>query len=312
MSIKRYFLGGTRGLVLMLSLVTILSYFNRIFLVAEMLVSLRPIYSMMACILVVITLIVHQRALMFVSLLLLSLNLHGVVGYWGFGQHALTVDNNIRILVYNVDKNSLPYIDHAYIEDLLIDSQPEIVVLLEINRTEAEFLQTKMNEKYPYSYIQHDVEFDGTLILSKLTITKTEVLTLGLGRKVASIYLLLSGNQIQLIAPHPTNALFNFAERNSQLKAIADYAGTVDMPLIIAGDLNVTMWSQWYLDIERAGVSNVREGQGILPTWQTPIPFLKLPLDHILVSQHFKKIRTVIIPNLPSDHSALLSDLIIK
>lgn len=117
------------------------------------------------------------------------------------------------------------------------------------------------------------------------------------------------GATFRLIAPHPTNALYDFDERNSQLAAIADYVDSAEMPLIISGDLNVTMWSGWYKAIERAGMQNTRQGFGILPTWQTPLPLITLPIDHILTSTHFATHSIKTIDGLPSDHRPLVVEL---
>ena len=56
-------------------------------------------------------------------------------------------------------------------------------------------------------------------------------------------------------------------------------------PVVLAGDLNVTMWSPHYIDfIRTSGLTNARDGYGIGGTWPS-IPLLGLPIDHILTTK---------------------------
>ena len=111
---------------------------------------------------------------------------------------------------------------------------------------------------------------------------------------------------VHLVAPHPTNLLYSFDERNSQLAAVAAYAQTAP---IIAGDLNVTMWSYWYKQIEQTGLENARRGRGILASWDSPIPLVRLPIDHVLVSAEMKVGSAELLPSTGSDHRPLFVTL---
>jgi endonuclease/exonuclease/phosphatase family metal-dependent hydrolase len=99
----------------------------------------------------------------------------------------------------------------------------------------------------------------------------------------------------------------------------------VNNPVVIAGDLNITMWSPYYKRfISKTGLRNARQGFGILPSWpvKTTYPhyskippfmswLISIPIDHCLISPELKvsKIRTG--ANVNSDHLPLIIDLVI-
>ena len=297
------------GLAILLLTITGIAKLNRWFLLSEILISFQPFFLIASFVLLLVFILLRQLKMIAVVLFVFGVNLVAVSRFFGIRQLPSVTDSDLTVLLYNVDKNLIPYIGVDHILTLLETEQPSIAVLLEIGEVPAQSLQQKTKTSYPYSYMQHDVEYDGVLILSQLAIVESNTLTLGGGRSTPAVDFLLNDSQIHLIAPHPTNMLYSFAERNSQLTALTKYISDVNKPLIVAGDLNTTPWSQWYLDLEQAGVVNSRLGHGILPTFCTPIPWLKLPLDHLLVSSHFQTIATHTFSELPSDHLPLMSNL---
>jgi endonuclease/exonuclease/phosphatase (EEP) superfamily protein YafD len=153
---------------------------------------------------------------------------------------------------------------------------------------------------------------DGTLILSHIPLENPQIKSLGGGRKSLLANLQISGQLISLIAVHPSKATgqIYFEERNRQLEAIADYAATLKNPVILIGDMNVTMWSPYYRDlIKKTQFQNVRAGFGILPTWPTFQPLLYIPIDHCLVSPDFQVLKVRRGPAIGSDHFPLITDL---
>ena len=70
------------------------------------------------------------------------------------------------------------------------------------------------------------------------------------------------------------------------------------------------MWSSDYLAVETiSGLNNARQGFGILPTWPTYMPFLMIPIDHILISEHFVINDFKVGNNIGSDHLPLIIEL---
>jgi endonuclease/exonuclease/phosphatase family metal-dependent hydrolase len=70
------------------------------------------------------------------------------------------------------------------------------------------------------------------------------------------------------------------------------------------------MWSPYYSQLMRdSGLMNARKGFGVLPTWPSHVPFLKIPLDHCLVSADISAAHIRTAEAIGSDHLPLIVDL---
>jgi endonuclease/exonuclease/phosphatase (EEP) superfamily protein YafD len=86
--------------------------------------------------------------------------------------------------------------------------------------------------------------------------------------------------------------------------------------VIIAGDLNVSMWSPFYRSlIKRSGLHNARQGFGILPTQSGISPqfaIFSAPIDHCLVSSDIQVKNFRLGRHIGSDHLPIIADLFIS
>jgi endonuclease/exonuclease/phosphatase (EEP) superfamily protein YafD len=74
------------------------------------------------------------------------------------------------------------------------------------------------------------------------------------------------------------------ARRNRQLRRIGQHIAVSDESVLLAGDLNTTVWSPYYKEFEQlSGMNNARAGHGIGATFP-PLPLLGIGIDHILVT----------------------------
>jgi endonuclease/exonuclease/phosphatase (EEP) superfamily protein YafD len=122
-----------------------------------------------------------------------------------------------------------------------------------------------------------------------------------------------NGAPVSIVATHPMHPLSpaNFAARNEQLEAVAAFAGDLDGPVVLIGDLNVTMWSPWYRHLRTQGrLTNARRGFGVLASWPTFLPpIMRLPIDHCLVSDDLVVADCRLGPDFGSDHLPLIVDV---
>jgi len=124
----------------------------------------------------------------------------------------------------------------------------------------------------------------------------------------------LDGQTVSLLATHPLppGSKRTFEERNSQLLAIADLSRKHAAPFILNGDLNTTMWSPYFSRlVRRSGLVDARMGHGLLLTWPSEFPHLRIPLDHCLVSRDIGVARIKTGRAIGSDHLPLIVDLAI-
>ena len=81
-------------------------------------------------------------------------------------------------------------------------------------------------------------------------------------------------------------------------------------PLIVAGDFNVTPWSQhFHTALARSGLNDCAAGHGLAPSWPSQFPPLGIRIDHCWASQHWRSTDVRLGPSLGSDHLPLIADL---
>ncbi|MCP4323320.1 MAG: hypothetical protein GY787_16030 [Alteromonadales bacterium] len=195
---------------------------------------------------------------------------------------------------------------------MLEKEDPNIVVLQEVNSSWIKGL-TQSLSKYKYRIEQPQNDNFGIAIYSKLPFTKANVISLGdLGLPSIEVSFSHEGLDITLLATHPIppiNHLY-YSSRNNQLIDSANRLAKQPGAKILVGDLNVTMWSSVHSAVETISeLNNARQGFGILPTWPTNIPFLMIPIDHVLTSKHFVINNFKVGDDIGSDHLPVIIEL---
>ena len=289
---------------------TVFTYLEWWVPVAGLVVSFRPIFALALLPLLLIALVLRQRIIAQLAIVLFTINTIDILLYY-IPNALLTDQHNVRLLLYNADRNYLPYVGVGDVVTFLEKEQPQIAVLLEIGTEQAAELQAQT--EFAHSFAHQDIPTDGFLILSHYPLLSTEVLSIGAGRRAGVVTVQVAEEIVTIIAPHPTNPLWSIEERDGQIAGLAEWVDSAETPLIIAGDLNITPWSARFKAIEKASanVRHTRYGQGLLPTWTAPIPGLKLPIDHILTSGEIRLHQLSLGDDLGSDHRPLIADLLL-
>ena len=215
---------------------------------------------------------------------------------------------NLRVLLANVLTSNT---HHDRLLELIEREQPDVLVLLETDTNWIASLEP-LEASYPFHLAVPRSDNFGIAIYSRLPMSDLRVVTPG--QDLPSIIGTLTvGNQaVELIGTHPIPPIRGrrFRMRNEQL---ADLANLVSGPTILAGDLNLTMWSPHHARFEsESGLRNTRRGFGILPSWPTGEIPVKIPLDHCLVSDDILVRDTRLGPSIGSDHLPLIVDLVIR
>ena len=101
---------------------------------------------------------------------------------------------------------------------------------------------------------------------------------------------LADGSPFRLTAtmpPGPWRAA-DYPRRRRALHAIADAAGAHEGPRVVAGPLGLNPFSDLFQEMLANGrVRDSGQGHGFQSTWM-PMPLFGLPLDHVLVSDHWQ------------------------
>lgn len=98
--------------------------------------------------------------------------------------------------------------------------------------------------------------------------------------------------------------------RARQYEIAARFASAAGAPTILLGDLNCTPWSPAFDRLlAAAGVRDSGRGRGLHLTWFSPVPFIGLPIDHVLVGRGVGVSGRRIGPDIGSDHLPVIADL---
>ena len=99
--------------------------------------------------------------------------------------------------------------------------------------------------------------------------------------------------------------------RDAQLRFAADWASDRSGPRFVVGDFNATPWSSPFRDLmDEADLHNSQVGFGLQPSFPTTSNvILRVPIDHLVHSDHFVTRDRRLGPDLGSDHFPLIVDL---
>ncbi|MFZ1989162.1 MAG: endonuclease/exonuclease/phosphatase family protein, partial [Alphaproteobacteria bacterium] len=117
---------------------------------------------------------------------------------------------------------------------------------------------------------------------------------------------------IFVMAAHPLGPMQDWMARRRRggLEALAKWASSMDAPVVLAGDLNVTPQSELFGQLLRQGhLFDTARGKFPPPTWLTPVPGLGLRLDHVLVSPDIEVAKRTVGADYGSGHLPLTVDL---
>lgn len=212
---------------------------------------------------------------------------------------------SLSVMVINVYQYNKEF--HKTI-DLLERESPDLFVLVETDQPWADAIKP-FQETYPYFIeIPKDNTY-GMLFYSKKEILEHEVLFL-IEDDVPSIEALVKisdDENVKIFAIHPKPPVpsenDNSTERDAEILLVGKKIKDYKKPAMVLGDLNDVGWSFTNeLFLTTSGLLDPRRGRGMFNTFHAKYFFLRWPLDHIFVSQHFTLERLVTYGDVNSDH----------
>jgi len=299
-------LTGT-ALTVLFSVATVFSGFHRYL---ELFSHFKVQYLAISIILCFVLLLLRYFKILLVMTIVAALNASFVLPWYvDRDNDVLGVTKTLKLMHSNVQTSNTEY--HKLI-DLVRNENPDILILQETSEQWLENLND-LNAVYPYVKTNPRDDNFGIALFSKLPFETVEETRWG-PSDLPSLHakVRVSDQIVSIITTHPlppTGADYYWS-RNLQLIDVADAVRLIDDPIILIGDLNITMWSGDYHQLETdTGLVNARNGFGILPTWPTFLPVAKIPIDHCLVSAKFKVEHIEVGQDIGSDHLPLIVHL---
>jgi endonuclease/exonuclease/phosphatase (EEP) superfamily protein YafD len=200
-------------------------------------------------------------------------------------------ESNISLLIFNVLMENENYEDALR---LIERYDADIVLLAEPDANWAKNL-APLGEKYPYTVFCPLDNRYGMMLFSRLPLHDTELQFL-IQDDIPSIHTqveLPTGRSIALHGVHPRPPMpgenTRSTERDGELLLVGHAIRESNLPCIVAGDLNDVAWSRTTQLFKRvSGLLDPRIGRGFYNTFHAHYPFLRVPLDHVFHSPHFR------------------------
>ena len=278
---------------------------------------------LLICLILLGILVASRRRRPAYAALLLCATLSLQILTWYLPPRRLSFDPNpeadLRVFIANINTKNRSY---DRVLDLVRSEKPDLAIFMEVDgawqaRLEAlgDLLPYSSGHSYPYNL--------GLIVRSNQPLNDLRVEFFGTDKNASAIARLTVANQpVTLLATHPLPPVKPsfFQSRNRQLGLIAEDLAGVNNRIILAGDLNTTMWSPYYRRlVGKTGLRNTRKGFGILPTWPTSGTYrwlpgwltslFVIPIDHCLVSPGLDTIDIYTGGDTGSDHKPLIVDL---
>lgn len=198
------------------------------------------------------------------------------------------------------------------VREVVTRTQPDLLLLLEVNAAWMKELEP-LRQQFPFVLSEPREDNFGITLFAKIWPAAWEVVELG-PAEVPSLRVdvNLGGRTVRLLGTHPLPpATPGYAAgRNGQLRALAEWSRAQMLPVVVAGDLNVTPWSPHFTDLLREGGLRLeRPAWSLGISWPTQAPWFGLPLDHCLTSPDLAVVRHELLPSVASDHLPLLVEL---
>jgi endonuclease/exonuclease/phosphatase (EEP) superfamily protein YafD len=171
---------------------------------------------------------------------------------------------------------------------------PDIVLLLEPDAQWQADMRS-LEHKYPHTVHRPLDNTYGILLYSRLELIEPNVAFL-IEDDIPSIHArvrLQSGQVLWLHCVHPEppspTEASESTDRDAELLVVGKTVKERREAAIVCGDLNDVAWSVTTSLFQKVSeLLDLRKGRGMFSTFHARIPFMRWPLDHIFVSEHFR------------------------
>jgi endonuclease/exonuclease/phosphatase (EEP) superfamily protein YafD len=294
--------------------ITGLSWFGKYYWFLELLTHFRMQFVVGAVILVVAASIVRSPWSAAAAIVVAAANLVPMFPFLlTSGSTVQASQDSVRIMSVNVRlKNN----DYDAVLGLIDRERPDIVGLQEVDAVWLAHVSL-MEDDYPYRVLRGEEGAYGLALFSRFPLYELETSPYvedGIQAAVVADVEML-GTRARLILTHlmaPMTAA-RAELRNRQLEEIAGIVKAHSShESILFGDLNITPWSPFYRRLEReTQLANAAYARGYRPTWHSGLCPVKIPIDHILVSDGLRTGRFRTLDDIGSDHLPIVADIAI-
>jgi endonuclease/exonuclease/phosphatase (EEP) superfamily protein YafD len=237
-----------------------------------------------------------------------AINVAPLVPYLPLTDMSLAAAPTLSFLEVNVHANNS---EHAGLLESIAQTDPDVVLVVEFTDRWGEHLAS-LTEEYPYEirHARHDAF--GIALFSRYPLARASELTLETTVAIDARIATPRGN-VRIIGVHlrPPMSRAWAQERNAQLTALAAHIASIDEPLAVLGDFNISPYSPYFTEwLAATKLRDAREGLRLDFTWPTFFPLLGIPIDYCVVSDGLTVAQYMRVPAFGSDHYPVLVRLV--
>lgn len=291
---------------------TLASYLGRSYWLLELLTHFR-MHLTTGSILILLAVLVRRRfAAATVAALVAAANLAPMLPYVTPGPpQAEASQAGIRVMSANV---SLHNADYAAFRAAISQENPDVIGLQEVSGKWLDELSS-IRADYPFTVLRPEDGAYGLALFSRFPVREfpsSPYREDGIQTAI-SVDLELRQKSVTLVLAHlkaPTTPR-NAELRNLQIgRLVAMIGNNRNNEQILIGDFNTTPWSPYYVPLEtEANLTNAARGRGYQATWPVGLGFLKIPIDHCLVSTGLRVRQMRTGSDIGSDHFPIIVDV---
>ncbi len=246
-----------------------------------------------------------------IALIFTGINLVGMRDYFGNTQISKG-EKTLKIALFNVlTKNS----KYNELQQQVNEQKPDIIILQEVDDIWLENIK-ELKKDYPY-FLEHSrLDNFGIALYSKIPLIEPKIEDwTDYEVPVITAEIKLYGEVLKIYGVHtlpPTGSEY-FRVRNEMLAKISELSNDSNIEkFILAGDLNTTVYSVSYKKYIKS--SNLKDAQTLAKTmkgtWNAKhFPFLRISLEHVLLSPDLGVKSFVLGKDFGSDHLPVFVDL---
>lgn len=260
----------------------------------------RPQAIVAGVILLLPMLILKNRRFALFAVAVILLNAALIAGrIYAFSKNSTTdaasyAAKSISVISANVETSNTNY---AGVTNLIKERQPDIFVALEVDDMWVGHLK-EIEAAYPYTLKHPRQDNFGMAVYSKIPFKGT---VLEIGDYELPLFLMNFKNfALMTTHPIPPASRKNAEETRRYISEVALTASKTRLPLIVAGDMNATLWSDNIRPFIAAGLTPANP-TGIAWTWPSNFLPFAIEIDHIFVRNALVRAFKVL-GNTGSDH----------
>lgn len=289
--------------------VTLFSFLGTATWLGELTTHFRPHLAAAALVVIALAMVLRARLAALAGAACLLANVAPLVPYLGGTAVAAHQGSVFRVLTVNLHTDGA---DYESVAALIERERPDLVALTEIGPRTAPLVE-RVRDLLPTTLGGERRGAFEVLLLTRWRPEAYEVDRSVGPRFPVSHVRLCRETCLDVVALHAARPLRDRGVwRSAQLALAARLAAERKGPAVLVGDLNLTPWSPAFSRlVDTSSLRDSALGRGVVPTWLSSIPFIGLPIDHVLVSPDIGVRARRVGPDVGSDHFPVTAELVL-